>query len=71
MAVLPGIPDEYYKFVYTFDDKRKGGLAESLRFVLNKTEDELKNMGKEAQNFVFSEKNNLIQTKKVADKFGL
>lgn len=67
MARLPGIPDEYYDYVYTFDDKSSEGLDVALRSVLDKDKSELKKLGFKAQNFVFANKSCITQARKVIE----
>ncbi len=67
MAKLPGIPDEYYDYVYTFDDQNTDGLSGALRFVLDKNADEIASFGLKARDFVFSQKTNVTQAKKIID----
>lgn len=66
---LPGIPDEYFKFVYTFKDEDTIGYKKSIEFVLNIPDKELKQFGKFAQTFVLDNKNNKIQAQKIYNTF--
>lgn len=68
MAKLPGIPDEYYDYCLTFDDKSADGLEISLRKALDLENDKLKTIGEKARNFVLLHKNNCIQAKKVIEE---
>ena len=65
MARLPGIPDEYYEYVYTFDDSDTGGLAAAIRQVLDKDPDEIIAAGLKAREFVLKNKNNIAQAEKI------
>ena len=68
-TILPGMPKEYYKYVFLFEDESVKGMANTLKDVLNKSPVELQNKGLEAQKFVFEQKNNIIQAKKIIDAF--
>lgn len=62
---LPGMPEEYYPFVYFFDDETEDGMCSTLKKVLRKTEEEYHRFGLEAKNFVITEKNNVKQAEKL------
>lgn len=67
MAKLPGIPDEYFDYAYTFDDRDEAGLATSLRMVLDKDEHEIIDFGRQAREFVLKNKSNVTQAKKIVE----
>lgn len=62
---LPGMPKEYYDYVYLIEDNSLEGMKQSLKKVLNKTIDEINKQGKKAKIFVMQNKNNVIQAYKV------
>ena len=64
---LPGMPKDYYPYVYFFDDESVEGMIKAFQDVLNLSDAELKNKGTKAKNFVLSNKNNRIQAKKLID----
>lgn len=64
---LPGMPSEYYPYVYFFDDESEEGMAETLKNVLEKDETELNEKGSLAKRFVIDEKNNIVQAQKVVN----
>jgi glycosyltransferase involved in cell wall biosynthesis len=64
---LPGMPEEYKKYVYLIDDQTVEGLTNSLRVVFSKTKEELHQKGMIAKDFVLHKKNNIIQAKKILD----
>jgi len=66
---LPGIPSEYYDYVYLIEDETEEGLAKTLKKVLSKSGEELFEHGLRAKDFVIKEKNNVIQAKKLLDLF--
>ena len=64
---LPGMPEEYHKYVYLFDDESVEGMARTLESVLSLSAEELRAKGIEAREFVLREKNNLTQTKRIIE----
>ena len=64
---LPGMPEEYKKYVYLIEDETVEGLTNTLRVVLSKPKEELHQKGMMAKDFVLHNKNNLLQAKKIID----
>ncbi|MDE5993894.1 MAG: glycosyltransferase [Oscillospiraceae bacterium] len=64
---LPGMPTEYYPYVYFFDDETEEGMLNTLKEVLGKDAEEYHEFGKKAKEFVLTEKNNSMQAKKLID----
>ena len=64
---LPGMPQEYYPYVYMFDEETVDGFAKSLSKVLSSSLDQLCQKGKDAQNFVLAYKNNVIQGRRIIE----
>lgn len=64
---LPGMPKEYYPYVYLFDEETTEGYARVLKKVLSYTSDALKTKGKAAQEFVLTQKNNNTQAARLVD----
>lgn len=64
---LPGIPSEYDNYLYYFRDNDPKTMANDIRDIYNKQDDELYNKGKEAKEFVVKYKNYIQQTKKILD----
>jgi glycosyltransferase involved in cell wall biosynthesis len=64
---LPGMPEEYFYYVYFFDNETREGMAATLKNVTAKTQVELNEMGRRAKAFVITEKNNIKQAKKLMD----
>lgn len=62
---LPGMPKEYYDYVYLIEDETEEGIVKALKEVLNKPSDELHEMGLRAKEFVIREKNNVNQAEKI------
>ena len=66
-APLKGMSKEYYDFAYIFDDERENGICQKLNFLLGKTRAELHEFGTKAKSFVLTNKNNVIQSKRVIE----
>ena len=64
---LPGMPDEYYDFIYTFEKETVEGYRDTLCEILTKPECELRQKGIEAQKFILDKKNNNIQAARILD----
>jgi glycosyltransferase involved in cell wall biosynthesis len=62
---LPGMPKEYNRFVYLFNDESVEGISSTLRTLLSKSSDELYKFGLRAKQFVINQKNNLIQAQRI------
>ena len=64
---LPGMPKEYYPYVYLIEDENENVLSRQLIDILSTKQEILDEKGKNAQQFVLRKKNNVIQTKKIID----
>ncbi|HJV48207.1 MAG TPA: glycosyltransferase family 4 protein [Geothrix sp.] len=64
-APLPGMPKEYLEHVYTFPASTAEDLAASLSDLLGRPREELHLMGLHAKTFVLTQKNSLIQGRRV------
>ena len=64
---LAGIPEEYYDYVFTFDNCDVDTYHQTLQKILSKPEAELVQKGKVAQDFVLSKKNNIAQTARIVE----
>ena len=64
---LPGMPEEYYPYIYMFENETVEGYADTLKYVLSKPNEELQNKGKVAKEFVLQKKNNVFQAKRIMD----
>lgn len=64
---LPGMPKEYYEYVYLFEDESIEGMALKLKEVLNKDREELHEKGLKAKKFVLANKNNFLQARKIIE----
>ena len=62
---LPGIPEEYFDYLYTFPEETTEAMAKQLQKILDQETQELQLMGQRAKEFVLTKKNNLLQGKKI------
>lgn len=62
---LPGMPMEYYRHVYFFEDETVEGYTKILREVLGKKSNELFEKGKNASRFILEKKNNKVQAERI------
>ncbi len=62
---LPGIPEEYFGYMYSLDDESCAGLAGRLSEILSHSKDELANKGKKAHDFAIGNKNNVVMAEKI------
>lgn len=63
---LPGMPDEYYPYVFLIKDESVDGYARALKDALSHSDEELYLLGETAKAFVLNKKNYLEQAKRVA-----
>ena len=64
-TVLPGMPKEYYPYVFFLEDETAEGIARILPELLAKSEEELFEKGSRARTFVLEQRNNLLQAQKI------
>jgi glycosyltransferase involved in cell wall biosynthesis len=64
---LPGIPKEYFNYMFVFDNISVEHVSEKLKYILSLPDKELQKMGKNARDFVFKNKNNIIQAARIVD----
>ena len=64
---LPGMPKEYYKYVYLFEDESIEGMAKTIKKVLSLTNQELFDKGKKAREYVLTEKSNVRQASRIIE----
>lgn len=60
MTKLPGMPKEYYPYLYLFEDESLDGYIKQIQVVFDLTDNELVRKGKMAQEFVLNNKNQFI-----------
>lgn len=64
---LPGIPDEYYNYVYVIPDGPVSIMSNYINHVLSLSDEELKQTGLKGKEFILNEKSTIVQCKKVID----
>ena len=64
---LPGMPKEYYPYVYLLEDETPMGVSDALRDIFSLTADERGKKGEAARRFVLEHKSNVIQAKRIID----
>lgn len=67
---LPGIPEEYYDYVYCFEDETVEGMKKTLNEILAKSNGELEEKGSKAKEFVLTKKSNRVQAEKIISLLG-
>ena len=66
-TVLPGMPKEYLKYIEPIYDESVAGLSDSIKKVLEFSDEDIIQRGNRARDFIINNKNNQIQAKKVID----
>ena len=64
---LPGIPDEYFDYVFTFESCDIESMKNTLETVIDMSPEVLINIGRKAQDFVLLYKSNVAQSKRIVD----
>lgn len=64
---LSGIPEEYYQYVYTPKDESVDAMAECISCVLADDRDSRNVKAQSGRNFIVSQKNSRIQTKRILE----
>jgi len=64
---LLGMPEEYYDYVFLFDDESLEEMARTMEWILNLPKEELHAKGAAAKEFVLREKNHIVQAKRIVD----
>ena len=62
---LPGMPGEYYPYVDFIMAESPQGIADALKRVLSRSDEELFQKGQAAREFVLKQKNNVVQAEKL------
>lgn len=62
---LPGMPKDYYPYVYLFEEETVEGYADSLKKILELSSEKLKSKGEQAREYVLENKNNVVQTSRI------
>lgn len=64
---LPGIPSEYFKYVYTPNDESVEALSECIVRVLNIDPKEREMISSNGQQFIRTNKNSIVQTRRILE----
>lgn len=64
---LPGIPEDHFSYIYTFDEISQTGYVNKLRELFALDSDELKKFGRKARHYVLERKNYKVQSKRIID----
>lgn len=64
---LPGMPKEYYPYVFLIENETTGGYSQALAEALTKTDEELFEYGARAKSFVLDKKNSCEQARRVIE----
>lgn len=67
---LPGIPKEYFGYMYTVDDNSISSLRDALKMIMSYTAEERENKGKRARRYVLGEKNCIVQASRILELVG-
>ncbi|MBR4761196.1 MAG: glycosyltransferase family 4 protein [Clostridia bacterium] len=62
---LPGMPEEYYPYVYLLEDETPLGISDVLREIFSRSFEERNEFGAKAREFVLQNKSNTVQAKKI------
>ena len=62
---LPGMPREYLPYVNLIRKETPEGVADALREVLSRSDEELMQQGLQARRFVLETRNNVVQAEKI------
>ncbi len=62
---LPGMPKEYYDYVYLLEDESEDGMCKALKMISQKTLKEHHGLGDKAKKFVLTNKSNVEQARKL------
>lgn len=66
-TVLPGMPEEYYPYVYLLEEETPEGIAAAMKEIFAKSDDELMQKGLAAKEFILNHKNNVVQAAKILE----
>ena len=64
---LPGMPKEYYPYVYMIENESVDGLSKNLEDILTMPKEALHEKGSKAKEWVLENKNNVKQAKKIIE----
>ncbi len=64
---LPGIPDEYFQYVFSAEDNDVQSLTDAINAVFDNSDEVLHRFGKRAKQYIVNEKNSKTQVKRILD----
>lgn len=64
-TALPGIPNEYFEYMYVFEHENLSGYKKAFSYLLKKSPKELHSMGIRAKKFVIQNKTNAAQADRI------
>lgn len=64
---LPGMPKEYYDYIYLIDSDDEKGITIALKKIFSLNKEELHEKGLTSKEFVLYYKNNLVQAKRIIE----
>ncbi|MBQ7035228.1 MAG: glycosyltransferase [Clostridia bacterium] len=62
---LPGMPQEYYDYIFTIDGAEAKDITAALGKALGLSKEQLHQMGQKAKEFVLTKKNNKVQAERI------
>lgn len=62
---LPGMPQEYYDYIYTIDGNTPNDVTKALEKVFSVSYEDLHKKGAESRGFVLQNKNNIVQSGRI------
>ena len=62
-----GMPEEYWEYCYFIVDETCDGIAQAIKSVMEKTTEELRNLGVSSREFSIEQKNCFTMVKKITD----
>ena len=63
---LPGMPKEYYPFIFAIEEESADGICDAIRKFFDKDKQLRYDTGRAAREFVLTNKSNIVQAKKLA-----
>ena len=66
-TILPGMPKEYYDYVFLIKDESVNGLYKAMSDVLALPTEEIELKGKIAKEFIMKNKNEKVQAEKILE----
>lgn len=66
-TLLPGIPSEYFPFMYLIKDESTEGLKNVIEQIITMDKLDLHSFGNASKHFILENKSNVVQSKKIID----